>query len=160
MQWSNAQTDQLSVKPAAEPLAVVTAVLGPLIVILFAGILVIQLEAAQHGGLLDLNSRVVRIGGEWLPYIVRTAFVLLALAAALVYRRMIRTNAMRRLTLIVLIIATVAALYAFQPLPDDGQHHPLILFAMFYGAASPFTLALIAAVIADIIFVRRTLHGS
>jgi hypothetical protein len=54
-----------------------------------------------------------------------------------------------------LVAAVIAGAYTLRPIPNDGEPHPLGLYSLIEGATSPFTLALIGAVIADLIVRRR-----
>lgn len=137
-------------------LSMVAAALGPLCVIFMTGYLTIQLQLAEIlAPLLDLSSRPVPVTGEWVPYAVRAGFVLLGVAAVLGYRVVARTTPSRVIALTVLVIAAFAGVYRFRPLPWDEEPTPIALFSLMNGAASPFTLALIGAVIVDLISARR-----
>ncbi|MDQ0618887.1 thiol:disulfide interchange protein [Arthrobacter globiformis] len=137
-------------------LSIIAALLGPPLVIFLAGFLTIQLELSQVGApLLDLNMRPVPVTGEWVPYVMRAGLVLLAFAAVLGYRSLSRTWAGRVITLLVLVTAAFVGAYTLRPVPADGEPHPIALASFMYGAVSPFTLALIGAVIADMVFALR-----
>ncbi len=136
--------------------SIVAALVGPLCVVFVAGYLTIQLQLSEAGAfLLDFNARSIPAGTAWAPYLVRAAFVLLALAAILGYRVAARTGAARVVTLVVLIAAVFAGANMLRPLPMDGEPQPIALFSLINGATSPFIFALIGAVIADLISVRR-----
>jgi hypothetical protein len=81
---------------------IVAALAGPVLVILLTGYLTMQLQAAYANAVLGFNFRVVGVSGEWLPYVWRLGFVLLAVAAILAYRRVIRGTAARLATLTIL----------------------------------------------------------
>jgi hypothetical protein len=135
-------------------LSIAAALVGPLCVIFLTGYLTIQLQLSEAGApLLDLNARPIPAAAEWAPYMVRAAFVLLALAAILGYRMAARTGAARVVTLVVLIAAVFAGANTLRPVPMDGEPQPIALFSLISGATSPFTLALIGAVIAHLICV-------
>ena len=68
-------------------------------------------------------------------------------------------EAARVVTLVVLVAAVIAGAYTSRPIPNDGEPHPLGLYSLINGATSPFTLAPIGAVIADLIVRRRTGPG-
>lgn len=108
-----------------------------------------------YAPLLALDARPIPVAGAWVPYLVRAAFVLLAVAAVLGYRVAARTGAARVVTLVVLAAAVFAGANALRPVPMDGDPQPIALFSLINGATSPFTLALIGAVIAGLISVRR-----
>jgi hypothetical protein len=138
-------------------LSVVAALVGPVCVIFLTGYLTIQLQLSEAGApLLNFDSQPVFADG-WSPspYLIRAALVLLALAAVLGYRWAVRTDTARLLTLVVLVVAVFAGAYALRPIPNDGEPHPLGLYSLINGAISPFTLALIGAVIADLIARRQ-----
>jgi hypothetical protein len=137
-------------------LSIVAALVGPLLIIFLAGFLTIQLELSEIGApLLDVSMRPIPVTGEWVLYLLRAGLVLLALGAVLVYRSVSRTWAGRVVALVVLVTAAFVGAYTLRPVPADGDPHPIALASFMYGATSPFTLALIGAVIADMIFARR-----
>lgn len=136
--------------------SIVAALVGPLCVVFVAGYLTIQLQLSEAGAfLLDFNARPIPVVPAWAPYLVRAAFVLLALAAILGYWMAARTGAARVVTLAVLIAAVFAGANMLRPLPMDGEPQPIALFSLINGATSPFIFALIGAVVADLISVRR-----
>ena len=136
-------------------LSVIAAFVGTPLVIFLAGFLTIQLELSQAGApLLDLNMRPVPVTGEWVPYALRIGLVLLALAAVLGYRSLARTRASRVITLLGLVAAAFIGAYTLRPLPADGEPRSIALDSLMYGAVSPFTLALIGAVTADMVIAR------
>lgn len=137
-------------------LSIIAALVWPLLVIFAAGYLTILLQVSATGAfLLDFNSRPVPVAGEWLPYLLWAALVLLGLVAVLGYSFMSRNEAGRVVTLMVLVLAAFIGAYTLRPLPGDGEPHPIAPLSLMYGAASPFTLALIGAVIVDLIAARR-----
>lgn len=153
---SSNQIEASSAIRAGATLSIIEALVGPPLVIFLAGFLTIQLELSQVGApLLDLNMRPVHVTGEWVPYVMRAGLVLLALAAVLGCRSLSRTQTGRVITLLVLVTAAFIGAYTLRPVPADGEPHPIALASFMYGAASPFTLVLIGAVIADMIFARR-----
>ena len=136
--------------------SIVAAVVGPLCVVFLTGYLTIQLQLSEvNAPLLDFSARPIPVVAEWVPYSVRAAFVLLAVAAILGYRVAARAGAARVVTLVVLIAAVFAGANILEPVPMDGEPQPIALFSLINGATSPFTLALIGAVIADLISGRR-----
>lgn len=148
----SSQIDAMPASRAGRVLSTVAALAGPLLVIFAAGYLTIQLELSEIGApLFDFDSRPVPVVGERAPYLLRTGLVVLGLFAVLVYRSACRTDAARVVTLVVLIAAAVVGAYTLRPLPSDGEPHPIAMFSLMYGATSPFTLALIGAVIADLV---------
>ena len=154
-----ASPSRIEASPASRTgpiLSIVAALVGPLCVIFVTGYLTIQLQLSEvNAPLLDLNARPIPVVAEWVPYSVRAAFVLLAVAAILGYRVAARTGASRVVTLIVLIAAVFVGANTLQPVPMDGEPQPIALFSLINGATSPFILALIGAVIVDLISVRR-----
>lgn len=89
-----------------------------------------------------------------MPYVLRAGLVLLALAAVLGYRSPARTWVSRVVTLLGLVAAAFIGAYTLRPLPADGEPRLIALDSLMYGAVSPFTLALIGAVIADMVIAR------
>ncbi|HEX9086183.1 MAG TPA: hypothetical protein VF867_01490 [Arthrobacter sp.] len=137
-------------------LSIAVALVGPLCVVFLTGYLTIQLQLSEiNAPLLDFNARPIPLVAGWVPYLVRAAFVLLAVAAILGYRVAAQTRAARVLTLVVLTAAVFAGANALRPVPMDGEPQPIALFSLINGATSPFTLALIGAVVAHLVSVRR-----
>ncbi|MFE4541283.1 hypothetical protein [Arthrobacter sp. NPDC056727] len=134
---------------------IVVALAGPLLVVLLTGYLTMQLQAAYANAVLGFNFRIVGVSGEWLPYVWRLAFVLLAVAAVLVYRLTIRATAARLATLTTLAVLATVASPIGSGLPLDEEQYPLMLYMGIEGAKSPFTLALIGAIFAELIIVAR-----
>jgi hypothetical protein len=150
------QIGTLSTSRTGPILSIVAALVGPLCVVFLTGFLTIQLQMSEIGApLLDFNSRPVPVTGAWLPYLLRAGLVLLALAAVLGYRLAARTSAARVVTLVVLVAAAFVGAYTLRPVPEDGESHPIALFSLMNGAASQFTLALVGAVIVDMISARQ-----
>lgn len=150
---------RLEAAPAARGgpiLPMAAALVGTLCVVFLTGYLTIQLQLAEAGApFLDFNARPIPVSAKWSPLLARAAFVLLAVAAVLGYRLAIRSWAARIVTLVVLIAAVFAGANTLRPVPMAGEPQPIALFSPINGAASPFILALIGAVIADLISVRR-----
>jgi hypothetical protein len=134
---------------------IVTASAGPVLVILLTGYLTMQLQAAYADAVLGFNFRVVGVPGEWLPYVWRLGFVLLAVAAILVYRLAIRGTAERLVALTILAVFSIIASPIGSGLPLDEERYPLMLYMGVEGAKSPFTLARIGAIVAELIFEAR-----
>ncbi|MBT2597837.1 hypothetical protein J7I92_21875 [Arthrobacter sp. ISL-72] len=126
-----------------------------MLVILLTGYLTMQLQAAYANALLGFNFRVVGVPGEWLPYVWRLGFVLLAAAAILVYRVAIRGTAARLTTLTILAVFAIIGSPIGSGLPLDEKQYPLMLFMGVEGAKSPFTLVLIGAIMAELISEAR-----
>jgi thiol:disulfide interchange protein len=134
---------------------IVTASAGPVLVILLTGYLTMQLQAAYANAFLGFNVRLVGVPGEWLPYVWRLGFVLLAVAAILVYRLAIRGTTARLVALTILAVFSIIASPIGSGLPLDEERYPLMLYMGVEGAKSPFTLALIGAIVAELIFEAR-----
>ena len=150
------RTEALPLSRTGPIFSIVAALVGPLCAVVLAGYLTIQLQLSEAGAPpLDFNARPIPVVAEWLPYLVRAAFVLLTLAAILGYRVAARTWTARMVTLVVLIAAVLVGANTLLPLPMDGEPQPIALFSLINGATSPFIFALIGAVIADLISVRR-----
>lgn len=130
---------------------IVVALAGPPLVVLLTGYLTMQLQAAYGNALFGFNFRVVGVAGEWLPYLWRLGFVLLALAAILLYRLAIRGAAARLATLVLLTVFAILASPIGSGLPVDEEQYPLMLYMGIQGAQSPFTLVLIGAIVAELI---------
>jgi hypothetical protein len=149
---NSSPVDAMPAARAGSVLSIVASVVGPLLVIFAAGYLTVQLGLSEMGApLFDLSSRPVTVAGSWLQYLLRAGLVLLALVAVLVYRSVCRTRAARLVVLLVLLAAALVGAYALNPLPSGGEPHPITWVSLMYGATSPFTLALIGAVILDLV---------
>ncbi|MFC9351517.1 hypothetical protein [Arthrobacter sp. NPDC057013] len=143
-------------KPELESIiSVVAAAAGSVLAVLLTGYLSMQLQAAYAGGFLGFNFRPVGVAGEWLPYVWRLGFVLLAVAAVLVHRLLIRTTAARLVALTIFVVFVVIGSPVGSGLPLDEEQRPLMLFMFTEGAKSPFTLVLIGGIIADLILEAR-----
>ncbi|MEV7135807.1 hypothetical protein AB0N24_23355 [Arthrobacter sp. NPDC093128] len=152
---SPSRIDALPASRTSPILSIAAALVGPLCVIFLTGYLTIQLQLSEIGApLLDFNASPIPVVAQWVPYFVRAVLVLLALAAILGYRLVARTEAARIVTLVVLVAAAFAGAYTSRPLPMDGEPQPIALFSLINGATSPFILALIGAVIVDLIVNR------
>jgi hypothetical protein len=150
------RTEALLPSRTGPTFSIAAALVWSLCVIILTGYLTIQLQLSEAGAPpVDFNARAIPVLAEWLPYLVRAGFVLLALAAILGYRVAARTRAMRVVTLVALIVAVFAGTTTMRPLPMDGEPQPIALFSIINGATSPLIFALIGAVIADLISVRR-----
>ncbi|MFC9352032.1 MULTISPECIES: hypothetical protein [Terrabacteria group] len=134
---------------------VVVALAGSVLVILLTGYLTMQLQAAYANAVLGFNFRVVGVSGEWLPYVWRLGFVLLAVAAVLIYRLTIRGTAARLATLTTLAVFATVASPIGSGLPLDEDQYPLMLYIGIEGAKSSLTLALIGAIVVELIIVSR-----
>jgi hypothetical protein len=134
---------------------IVAAFAGPVLIVLLTGYLTMQLQAAYAHTFLGLNFRLVGVPGEWLPYVWRLGFVLLAVAAVLVYRLTIRGTAARLATLTLLAVFAIVASPIGSGLPLDEEQYPLMLYMGLEGAKSPFTLALIGAIVTELIIGAR-----
>ena len=150
------RTEALPPSRTGPTFSIAAALVGSLCVIILTGYLTIQLQLSEAGAPpVDFNARPIPVLAEWLPYLVRAGFVLLALASILGYRMAARTGAVRVVTLVALIVAMVAGTTTMRPIPMDGEPQPIALFSLINGATSPFIFALIGAIIADLISVRR-----
>ncbi|MFP3463518.1 hypothetical protein R5O87_21990 [Arthrobacter globiformis] len=139
--------------------SVLAAAVASVLVVFVTGYLSMQLQAAYAGGFLGFNFRPVGVAGGWLPYVWRLGFVLLAVAAVLVHRLLIRTTAARLSALTILVVLAVMGSPVGSGLPVDEEQHPLMLFMLTEGAKSPFTLVLIGAIVANMILeARRARH--
>lgn len=150
---------------ASPAVALLAALVGLVCVIFLTGYLTIQLQLSDAGApLLGFDAQPVVSAGRSAPYLVRAAFVLLAAAAVLGYRLAVRTDAARLVSLVVLASAVVAGTLAYRPLADAvasvGAPRDLGLASLISGATSPFTLALIGAVVADLLSRHRRRSGA
>jgi TctA family transporter len=121
-----------------------------------AGYLTIQLELSEIGApLLDLGSHPTEARSPWIPYLIRIALVVLAGLAFVTYRAACRSWASRLTAVLVLVVAGILGSYTLHPLPSGGETEPMIWLSFIHGATSPFTLALIGAVLMDVILARQ-----
>jgi hypothetical protein len=140
-------------------LPVITALVGSVAVVVLAGYLILEMEAAAAGALFDITGQPIAVSGEWVPYAIRAGLVVLFLVAVLVHRRLVNTRPARLTALAVLTVSALIAAYMFRPLLDAqaaGQdQQSLLLVSFIHGAISPYTLAMIGAVAASLIPDRR-----
>lgn len=142
-------------------LAFMVGIVGPLLLIAATGYLTIQLELSEIGApLFDLASRPVDAAAPWTAYLIRIALVVLSVVAFLVYRTACRPWASRLVVLVILVIASFLGSYTLRPLPSGGEPEPMIWLSFIYGATSPFILALVGAVLIDVISTRRAAVSS
>lgn len=136
-------------------IAVVTAVAGSLLLILLTGYLTMQLVMSGMSAFMTFDSRAVGILAGWLPYVWRLSLILLALAAVMVHRNILRGTAGR-----IVALATLAAVAFIGTMMTTGQHpageqQSLILVIAAEGAKSPLILALIGVGVADLVARRQ-----
>lgn len=133
-----------------------TALIGSLLLLGLIGYLSMQLRLSEIHLFLVLDSRVFGDSGDWLPYVWRLSLVLTVLAAVSAYRALIRDTPSR--VVIPAVLATAAAIaipVAFGgPQPAETQPS-LLLYVAVEGAKSPAILALIGAVLADLMTSSR-----
>ena len=136
-------------------IAVVTAVAGSLLLIVLTGYLTMQLVMSEMGAFMTLDSRAVGISTGWLPSVWRLSLILLALAAVMVHRSIVRGTTAR-----IVALATLAAVVFIGTTMTTGPHpageqQSLILVIAAEGAKSPLVLALIGAGVADLVARRQ-----
>ncbi|MDN3937020.1 hypothetical protein QWJ39_11930 [Arthrobacter sp. YD4] len=136
-------------------IAVVTAVAGSLLLILLTGYLTMQLVMSGMGAFMTLDSRAVGISNGWLPYAWRLSLILLALAAVMAHRKILRGTAARIVALATLAaVAFIGTVMTTGPHPA-GEQQSLILVIAAEGAKSPLILALIGAGVTDLVARRQ-----
>ncbi|GGI02391.1 hypothetical protein ACFFGR_16985 [Arthrobacter liuii] len=136
--------------------AAATALIGSLLLLGLTGYLSMQLKLSEIHLFLGFDSRVFGVSGDWLPYVWRLSLVLSVLAAIIAYRALIRDTQSRVVILAVLAAAAaIASPVAFAgPQPAEAQPS-LLLYVAVEGAKSPAILALIGAVLADLMTSSR-----
>jgi hypothetical protein len=104
---------------------------------------------------MGFDSRAVGVSGNWLPYVWVLSLVLLALAAAVFYRVVLRGTSARLTALITL--AAVAFLASPVETGSDvaAEQQSLVLGILFEGAKSPLVLALVGVGAANLFAKRR-----
>lgn len=134
---------------------IVIAVAGPLLVILLAGYITMQLQLVEAHGFMGFNGRFISVDGDWLRYLWPAALIVLVVAAVLVYRAVVRSAAARFTALGVFALVALLAIPMASGLRlNPDEHYPLMTYVAVEGAKSPLVLALIGALIADLIASR------
>ncbi|WP_255405378.1 hypothetical protein [Sinomonas sp. R1AF57] len=140
--------------------SILIAVAGPIVVVLLAGYITMQLQLAEAHGYLGFNDRIVGVEGDWPRYVWPALLIALAAAAVLVYRVAVHGTAARLITLgILVLVALLAIPMASGPRLNPDEHYPLMIYIAVEGAKSPLVLALIGALVVDFIASRRRLSG-
>lgn len=151
-----ASQDRKFPKPITEAVApMVVAVAGPLLVILLAGYITMQLQLVEAHGFTGFNDRFISVAGDWLRYLWPAVLVVLVVAAVLIYRAAVRSAAARFTALgVFALVAMLAIPMASGPRLNPDEHYPLMTYIAMEGAKSPLVLALIGALVADLIASR------
>jgi uncharacterized BrkB/YihY/UPF0761 family membrane protein len=136
-------------------LSVVAALVGAGVLIVLAGYLTMQLQLSRIDAVMGFGSRAVGVSGDWLPYVWVLSLVLLACAAAVFYRVVLRGTPARLTALVAL--AAVAFLVAPVASGSDvaAEQQSLILGILFEGAKSPLVLALVGVGAIDLFAQRK-----
>lgn len=148
-----------STLPAPErrpAVAVVFAVAGSLLLILLAGYLTMQLAMSGISAFMTLDSHAVGVSAGWLPYLWRLSLILLALAAVMVYRVVLRGTGVRIVALATLTAAAVIGSPMATGSTLAAEQRSLILVIAIEGAKSPVILALIGAGVAGFLARRQS----
>ena len=136
------------------------AVAGPILVVLLAGYITMQLQLVEAHGFLGFNDRFVSVEGDWPRYVWPVLLIALVTAAVLIYRMAVRETAARLTTLgIFILVALLAIPMASGPRLNPDEHYPLMTYIAVEGAKSPLVLALIGVLAADLIATRRRGSG-
>ncbi|MDQ0770970.1 hypothetical protein QF031_003719 [Pseudarthrobacter defluvii] len=129
-------------------------------VVLLAGYITMQLQLVEAHGYLGFNERFVSVEGDWLRYVWPVLLVALVAAAVLVYRVAGRGTVARLTTLGTLVLVVLLAIpMASGPRLNPDEHYPLMTYIAVEGAKSPVVLALIGALVADLIATRGRVSG-
>ena len=128
--------------------------------VLLAGYITVQLQLVEAHGYLGFNDRFVSVEGDWPRYVWPALLIALVAAAVLVYRVAVRSTAARLTTLgIFILVALLAVPMASGPRLNPDEHYPFMTYIAVEGAKSPLVLALIGAIVADLIVTRRRVPG-
>ncbi|MEW1808718.1 hypothetical protein [Pseudarthrobacter sp. NPDC080039] len=100
--------------------SILIAVAGPILVVLLAGYITMQLQLAEAHGYLGFNDRFVSVEGDWPRYVWRALLIALAAAAVLVYRVAVRSTAARLITLGILVLVALLAIPMASGLNSTG----------------------------------------
>lgn len=140
--------------------SILLAIAAPILVVLLAGYITMQLQLAEAHGYLGFNDRFVSVEGDWPRYVWPALLIALATAAVLVYRAAVRGTPARLTTLgILVLVALLAIPMASGPRLNPDEHYPLMTYIAVEGAKSPLVLALIGALVADLLATRRRVSG-
>jgi hypothetical protein len=151
-----ASQDRKSAAPvpgAAAP--IVVAVAGPVLVILLAGYITMQLQLVEAHAVLGFNDRLVSVEGDWPRYAWPVALILLVVAAVMVYRAAIRGVAARLTALALFAVLVLLAIPIASGPRLNPEGYPLMTHIAVEGAKSPLVFALTGALVADLIAARR-----
>jgi hypothetical protein len=129
-----------------------------LAVVLIIGYTTVQTQGMIQGYLVDVTGLPSIVIAKRFPWELQIAAVLLGLAGIAVYRKAIDTRASRIAVLAVFVLAAVIAAVFFVPVQSTRTN--LFVISFVGGGASSFNLALIAAVLADLIYSRGTTNGT
>lgn len=136
-------------------LSIFSAVAGPVLAVLLAGYLTMQLQLSEIHAVWGFNDRLVSVEGDWPRYVWPALLIALAAASVLLYRVLIRGTAARLTALATLAVMVLLAIPMATGLRVNApEGHPLVLHIAVEGAKSPLFFALIGALIADILLGR------
>jgi hypothetical protein len=126
--------------------------------VLIIGYITVQTQGMVQGYLVDATGLPSIVIAKRFPWELQIAAVLFGLAGIAVYRKTINTRAARTAVLVVLVLAAVIAALFFVPVQSTRTN--LFTIAFVGGGASTFNLALIAAVVADLIYTKGNANGT
>lgn len=127
-----------------------------LVTVAVIGYLSIQAEGTTKGYLFDLSGAPTLSVAKRFSWEIQIGAVLFGFAAAAAYRKVATTSAVRGVVFAVLVVAAIISGASFETIHTVRTNLVVISFVM--GGASFFTMALIACVLADLIF--RSREGS
>lgn len=134
---------------------VVSALVGAAVLIVLAGYLTMQLQLSRIDAVMGFDSRAVGVSGDWLPYLWVLSLVLLAFAAAVFYRVVLRGTSARLTALITLAAVAFLASPVASGSDVAAEQQSLVLGILFEGAKSPLVLALVGVGAANMFAQRR-----
>ncbi|WP_285251239.1 hypothetical protein [Pseudarthrobacter sp. fls2-241-R2A-168] len=120
---------------------------------LVIGYLSAQIDGAINGYLIDLSGKPGIAIDKRYPWELQAALLLVGLAAIAAYRRLATLRAVRITVLGILIVGILAAGAAYMPAQSTMPN--LFSISAVYGGVSPFTLAALAGVLADLFLGRQ-----
>jgi hypothetical protein len=154
-----ANQDRKSAAPAPGAAAsIVIAVAGPVLVVLLAGYITMQLQLVEAHAVLGFNDRLVSVEGDWPRFVWPAVLIVLVVAAILVYLVAIRGSAARLTALAVFAVLVLLAIPMASGPRLNPEGYPLMTHIAVEGAKSPLVFALVGALVADLIVARRRVH--
>ncbi|MCB5273703.1 MULTISPECIES: hypothetical protein [unclassified Arthrobacter] len=142
----------------AKKIKIVWGIVLALAAVFIIGYTTVQTQGMIQGYLVDVSGLPNIVIAKRFPWELQIAAVLFGLAGIAIYRKAIDTRPARIAVLAVFVLAAVIAAVFFVPVQSTRTN--LFVIAFVGGGASSFNLALIAAVLADLIFEKGNTNGT